>query len=171
MKAMIRAGKIRNSKYAVFLLILLLISSILVFNSSVSAQGPAPTDDDVNKIAKKLFCPVCENTPLDVCPTEACRQWREQIRQMLIEGKTEDEIIQYFIDTYGVRASGDPPNKIASYLIPVTAILLGTALLLRALQMWKKPKAAESTVPAGEAKQVHQDEYFNKLEDELKKRK
>ncbi|HNQ95419.1 MAG TPA: cytochrome c-type biogenesis protein CcmH [Anaerolineales bacterium] len=168
MKAMIRTDVARNTKYAIlFVLLAALLASIPV----VSAQGPTPTDDDVNKIAKKLFCPVCENTPLDVCPTEACRQWREQIRQMLIEGKTEDEIIQYFIDTYGVRASGDPPNKIASYLIPVTAILLGTAFLLRALQMWKKPKAAESTVPAGEAKQVHQDEYFNKLEDELKKRK
>jgi len=160
--------QVRHTQYAI------LISMLAMLFASFSiafAQGTTPTDDDVNKIAKKLFCPVCENTPLDVCPTEACRQWREQIRQMLIEGKTEDEIIQYFIDTYGVRASGDPPNKIASYLIPATAILLGTALLLRALQMWKKPKAAEATVPAGEAKQVHQDEYFNKLEDELKKRK
>ena len=160
---------VRNTQYAI--LISMLAMMLFASLSVASAQGTTPTDDDVNKIAKKLFCPVCENTPLDVCPTEACRQWREQIRQMLIEGKTEDEIIQYFIDTYGARASGDPPNKIASYLIPVTAILLGTALLLRALQMWKKPKAAESTVPAGEAKQVHQDEYFNKLEDELKKRK
>ena len=24
---------------------------------------------------------MCENTPLDVCPTEACRQWRDLIRQ------------------------------------------------------------------------------------------
>ena len=161
----------KNTNYKLLFTILLALVLSISMYSFASAQGPAPTDDEVNAIAKKLFCPVSENTPLDVCPTEACRQWREQIRQMLIEGKTEDEIIQYFIDTYGARASGDPPNKIASYLIPVTAIFLGTALLLRALQMWKKPKAAESAIPAGEAKQVHQDEYFNKLEDELKKRK
>jgi cytochrome c-type biogenesis protein CcmH len=150
-----------------FLFALLLALS---FHTLSSAQGPTPTDDDVNKIAKKLFCPVCENTPLDVCPTEACRQWREQIRQMLSEGRTEDEIIQYFIDTYGVRASGDPPNKVASYLIPVLAILAGTAFLLRAFQLWKKPKAAETVAPAKEAQGVHQDDYFNKLEEELKKR-
>ena len=167
-KKLTATHKITNYQLLLTILLTLLLSSASI--SIASAQGPAPTDDEVNAIAKKLFCPVCENTPLDVCPTEACRQWREQIRQMLIEGKTEDEIIQYFIDTYGVRASGDPPNKIASYLIPVTR-LLGTALLLRALHMWKKPKAAESAVPAGEAKQVHQDEYFNKIEDELKKRK
>jgi cytochrome c-type biogenesis protein CcmH len=171
MKALAQSGKVRKTKYAVFTVILLFVCSSFAFNSAVSAQGPTPTDDDVNKIAKKLFCPVCENTPLDVCPTEACRQWREQIRQMLSEGKTEDEIIQYFIDTYGVRASGDPPNKVASYLIPVLAILAGTALLLRAFQLWKKPKAAETVAPAKEAQRVHQDDYFNKLEEELKKRK
>jgi cytochrome c-type biogenesis protein CcmH len=161
--------RITNYKFLPAILFALLLAMSL--HSSATAQGPIPTDDEVNKIAKKLFCPVCENTPLDVCPTEACRQWREQIREMLSDGKTEEEIIQYFIDTYGVRASGDPPNKIASYLIPVLAILLGTGFLLRALQMWKTPKGAASAVPAEEAKRVHQDEYFNRIEEELKKRK
>ena len=67
--------------------ILLVIILAGLGSGVVSAQGPTPTDDDVNRIAKQLFCPVCENTPLDVCPTEACRQWRELIRQMLSEGK------------------------------------------------------------------------------------
>ena len=32
------------------------------------------TDDDVNAIAKELYCPVCESTPLDVCPNPGlCR--------------------------------------------------------------------------------------------------
>ena len=157
--------------YQMFLAILFATLFTFSFHKNSSAQGPAPTDDEVNRVAKKLFCPVCENTPLDVCPTEACRQWREQIRQMLSEGKTDDQIIQYFIDTYGVRASGDPPNKLASYLIPAVAILLGTALLLRALQLWKRQSQTESAVPAAEAGRVHQDEYFNRIEEELKKRK
>ncbi|HLA06735.1 MAG TPA: cytochrome c-type biogenesis protein CcmH [Anaerolineales bacterium] len=151
-------------------MILLAFATVLLIQDTAFAQGPAPTDDEVNRIAKKLFCPVCENTPLDVCPTEACRQWREQIREMLTEGKSEDEIIQYFIVTYGVRASGDPPNKLASYLIPTLTILIGATLLFRALQMWKKPIAAESASPARDAQVVHQDEYITKMEEELKKR-
>ena len=132
---MLNERKLRITNYGYLLAMLVALAVSLLVATTVFAQDDVPTDDEVNKIAKELYCPVCESTPLDVCPTEACRQWREQIRQMLIEGKTEDEIIQYFIDTYGARASGDPPNKIASYLIPVTAIFLGTALLLRALQM------------------------------------
>lgn len=136
-----------------------------------SAQGPTPTDDEVNQIAKKLYCPVCENVPLDVCPTEACRQWREQIREMLIEGRTEEEIIDYFAVTYGERASGDPRNKLEAYLIPVVLIILGTLLLIGALRMWRKPLAAEPTSQKDGAKPLQQDEYIARLEEELKKRK
>jgi cytochrome c-type biogenesis protein CcmH len=147
------------------------LMAILCASLPVSfAQGPTPTDDDVNKIAKKLYCPVCENTPLDACPTEACRQWREQIREMLSEGKTEAEIVDYFAVTYGERASGDPRDKVKAYLIPVVAILLGAALLVGALRAWRKPIVAESTVPTREAKPVQQDEYIARVEEELKKR-
>ena len=71
--------------------------------ATVFAQDSTPTDDEVNAIAKDLFCPVCENTPLDVCPTDACKEWREEIRGMLAEGKSEDEIKQHFVDYYGAR--------------------------------------------------------------------
>lgn len=83
---------LRNTQYAALLLLILLSSATTVF-----AQDPTPTDDEVNRIAKELYCPVCESTPLDVCPTEACRQWRELIRSMLAEGKSEEEIQQYFV--------------------------------------------------------------------------
>ena len=157
----------RIARYAIFLIAL---SSTFFTLKSSSAQGPTPTDDEVNRIAKKLYCPVCENIPLDVCPTEACRQWREQIREMLIEGKSEQEIIDYFAVTYGERAAGDPRNKLEAYLIPAVVILLGTALLVTALRMWKKPIASASASAKKEAKPVRQDDYIARLEEELKKR-
>jgi cytochrome c-type biogenesis protein CcmH len=143
----------------------------LLTSFAVSAQGPSPTDDEVNKIAKKLYCPVCENTPLDVCPTEACRQWREQIRELLSEGRTEKEIIDYFAVTYGERATGDPRNKLQAYLVPALAILFGVILLVSALRMWSKPRASAPVSQKNEAKPVRQDEYIARVEEELKKRK
>src|SRR5512144_604879 len=104
------------------------LAAIFLPRSMAFAQKPTPTDDDVNRIAKQLYCPVCENTPLDVCPTEACRQWRELIRTMLSEGKSEAEIKEYFVNQYGARVLNEPPNRLATYLIPAVAILLGAAL-------------------------------------------
>ena len=44
------------------------------------AQAPTPSADDVNRVARQLYCPVCQNIPLDVCPTDACAKWRDTIR-------------------------------------------------------------------------------------------
>lgn len=159
--------KIKN--YKLPLALLLAVVAALTFGLIVSAQGPTPTDDDVNRIAKQLYCPVCESTPLDVCPTEACRQWRELIRTMLAEGKSEEEIKQYFVAQYGARVLAEPPNRMVSYLVPAAIILLGALLLARGFQMWMKPAITEPTIPADEAEPV--DPYIAKLEEELKKQK
>lgn len=155
--------QLRNTFY--FLLLLLILAGMWI--SPVSAQGSTPTDDEVNRIAKQLYCPVCESTPLDVCPTEACRQWRELIRTQLAEGRSEDEIKQYFVTQYGARVLSEPPNRLASYLVPAVAILLGVILLARGFQMWMKPSPAE--VDPEDVEPV--DPYIARLEEELKKQK
>jgi cytochrome c-type biogenesis protein CcmH len=58
-----------------FLALMVLVASF-VAASLVQAQEGFPSDDDVNAIARKLYCPVCPNTPLDVCETSApTRLW------------------------------------------------------------------------------------------------
>ena len=79
---------LRTSQYAIFFLLALAI----LLAAPVLAQGQnPPTDDEVNAVAKQLYCPVCENTPLDVCPTQACAQWRDLIRLKLSQGESEEE--------------------------------------------------------------------------------
>ena len=164
------APKATITNYELLISVLVAFALAFVSHFSVLAQGPTPTDDEVNRIAKQLYCPVCESTPLDVCPTEACRQWRDLIRTMLAEGKSEAEIKQYFVEHYGVRVLNEPPNRWISYLVPAAAILLGMFILLRGFQMWMKPSTVEAGAAESEAEPVP-DEYIAKLEDELKKRK
>ncbi|RPJ27061.1 MAG: hypothetical protein EHM33_09290 [Chloroflexi bacterium] len=161
-----------RSSRIIFYALLLTLAVVALWADSASAQGPTPTDDEVNRIAKQLYCPVCESTPLDVCPTEACRQWRDLIRTMLVEGKSEDEIKQYFVAQYGARVLDEPPNRLVTYLVPGVAILLGAFMLLRGFQMWIKPSITEagpSDMKPGS--KPDQDPYIAKLEEELKKQK
>ncbi len=53
-----------------------LLAVFLLFASPVLAQQNV-SDDQVNEVAGGLYCPVCESTPLDVCPTQACADWRD----------------------------------------------------------------------------------------------
>jgi Uncharacterized protein involved in biosynthesis of c-type cytochromes len=172
MKAFYKSPLSRITDRKLLFAILFALSLGFIANSIASAQGPTPTDDDVNRIAKQLYCPVCESTPLDVCPTEACRQWRDLIRTMLTQGKSEAEIKQYFVEQYGARVLAEPPNRLVAYLVPAVAILLGALLLFRGFQMWMKPSLTESsTVDSEREAKPSQDPYVARLEEELKKRK
>ena len=105
---------------------------------------PPVSDDQVNAIAKQMYCPVCENTPLDVCPTQACIEWRELIREMLAQGKTETEIKQYFVDRFGDRVLAAPPARGLNwlvYIIPPVAILAGVLILYSAFRAWRQASA------------------------------
>ena len=155
-----------------FIISFMLCLGLIVPIARAQTQPPLPvTDDQVNAVAKQLYCPVCENTPLDVCPTEACRQWRDLIRQQLSQGWTEDRIKQYFVDQYGARVLAEPPRTGLNwlvYVLPPLVILAGAFLLVRAMRSWAKPSASEQSAEA--VSEVPKDEYVARLEEELKKR-
>ena len=158
----------------VFLILFFALAASLVITAGVSAQDvPTPvSDDEVNAVAQGLYCPVCENIPLDVCPTQACAQWRELIREKLEQGWSEEQVKDYFVNQYGDRVLATPPvqgfNWVFYVIIPVA--LLGSAVVLYSVmrRMVKRP-AAEDAPPSGSPPAVDPD-YLRRMEDELKKR-
>jgi cytochrome c-type biogenesis protein CcmH len=156
------------------------ITSILILVAlipgSAAAQGSDPTDDDVNAIAKQLYCPVCENIPLDACGTTACEQWRGIIRDRLSEGWTEDQIKAYFVDQYGDRVLAEPPRRGFNwvvYIVPLLIFVGGIILLYFAFQRWRTAEPEESSRKsakrAAESRKPS-DEYISRVEEELRKR-
>jgi cytochrome c-type biogenesis protein CcmH len=142
--------------------------------ATVSAQDSAPTDDQVNAIAKHLYCPVCENTPLDVCPTLACMEWREEIRGMLADGKNEAEIKQHFVDYYGARVLAEPPRSGFNwliYVVPPIIIAAGIFILFQALRSWSQVPKTGAAADEDDAPPPSDDEYIARMEEELKQRK
>lgn len=161
------------------LLPVILLALLAVTWTTAHAQDPTPvkrvvSDDEVNRVARQLYCPVCENTPLDVCPTEACRQWREEIRDMIAKGKTDEEIKQHFVDYYGQRVLGEPPRtgtNLVMYIVPFVLVLLGGAVLVWALRSWIKPVAREQAAAQPDPQTKAGDEYQARIEEELRRRR
>ena len=78
-------------------------------------------------LASELRCLVCQNQTLADSNADLAVDLREQIREMLQKGMSEDEIRRYMTDRYGDFVLYKPPFK------PTTALLwLGPALLLAA---------------------------------------
>ena len=155
---------LRSSAGIALLLILLLSLSVL----NAAAQGNDPSDDDVNAIARELYCPVCENVPLDVCPTQACEQWRATIREKLVAGWNEQQIKEYFVEQYGARVLATPPAQGLNwlvYILPPVAFLAGAVVLFQAIRSWRTEGSAESA-----PKLDRSDVYVEMLEEEIRKR-
>jgi cytochrome c-type biogenesis protein CcmH len=151
---------------------------LLVLFYAGDAQAPTPnppTDDEVNRIARQIYCPVCENTPLDICPTQACAEWRELIREKLAEGWSDKQIMQYFVDRFGDHVLAMPPLRGINwlvYFVPLAAFFAGAYLLYRAFPpqgfTWKRASRQINPEQDSEATNTN-DEYTQKLEEELRK--
>ncbi len=140
--------------------------------ASASAQTPTPerrpSADDVNRVAAQLYCPVCENEPLDVCQTAACMQWKAQIAQYLAEGKNDDEIIQIFVDRFGLRVKANVlPETPILWIGPLVVAILGGAFALIIIRrMTRQGRATQPIPPARSA--PGGDEYADRVERDLK---
>ena len=108
------------------------------------------TDDEVNAIAKELYCPVCPNTPLDVCETQACKDWRAQIKDQLSQGWSKEQIVAYFVSQYGERVLGEPQRRGFTsmvWFLPLIGVGLGAGVVVVILKNWR------TSAPAGGAVQ------------------
>lgn len=122
-------------------LLLLFITFALATAPPAQAQDGVPvSDDEVNVVAKELYCPVCPNTPLDVCETQACKDWRDEIRTQLSAGWSEEEVVDYFVERYGERVLAEPQRggfTSLVWILPVVAVLMGMVFVVQALRDWR----------------------------------
>lgn len=159
---------------------LLALLVFAAFTNQVNAQSGTQTvtDDEVNDIARELYCPICESTPLDVCPTQACEDWREIIREKLGEGQTRQQIKDYFVDQYGPRALAEPPQEgftLAVWVIPIAAVLIGGFFFSRYIRSIQttvpvSPPASQSQQQEITNNEPAPDDYTARIERELKER-
>jgi cytochrome c-type biogenesis protein CcmH len=152
----------------------------LLFLVGTAVAQTAVTDDQVNEVAKELYCPVCENTPLDVCHTQACADWRAVIRTQLSEGRTRQEIFDYFAAQYGNQVLATPPRRGLNWLLwlwPALALVVGGFFFARYLRTLRV--AADATPPLPRAPQTAvtpsrpsplPDDYLARIERELEER-
>jgi cytochrome c-type biogenesis protein CcmH/NrfF len=150
------------------------IVAVLLATLPLAAQEATPvvTFDQVNVIANKLYCPVCPNETLDACQTQACVQWRDQIREGLEAGQSEQQIIDGFVQRYGDRVLGTPQDPtlralslVTPFLVAGVALVVGVYTFLR----WRaRPKASVITSTGSATSASGGDAYRDQLEQDLR---
>lgn len=159
-----------------------LATAALMFglHAALAQDGTAPTpapggaqvsEDQVNAIASQLFCPVCQNVPLDVCGTQACADWRAEIRSMLSQGKSQQDIKDYFSSRYGQRVLSTPEahgiNTLV-WVLPIVGVVVGLGVAIFALRRMA-PGALSAEVSRTAVSYDDLDpEYVARLENDLR---
>lgn len=83
------------------------------------------------KIASRFLAPCCWHENLAVHSSPVAEQMRAEIAGFVKEGKTEQEIVDYYVAQYGERILREPRGSRGIWLVvvPVLVALLGAALV------------------------------------------
>jgi len=140
----------------------------------VSAQDSSTpvTKNDVNVVAKELWCPLCSGVRLDACELRACDQMKDVIAGKLAAGDDTETIKAYFVQQYGPQVLGEPPREGFNWLawiLPVVVVAGGGVFVwYRARGMIRPTRAAGGSAKSPAPAQPAQ-EYEQKLDEELKR--
>lgn len=135
------------------------------------AQENRASDTAVIRVAERMYCPVCENIPLDECQTTACLEWKDEIAAQLAAGRNPQEVINSFVARFGDHVVGvpqDPLIRALTFALPLLATLLALGIGLRGFRRFAGSKQlsldAETTVDAD----LSDASYRQRLEQDLR---
>jgi cytochrome c-type biogenesis protein CcmH/NrfF len=81
--------------------------------------------------------------------TQACVNWRGEIRTQLEAGRTEEQIVADFVARYGERASSTPLDPTLRGLsVYVPWLIAGVALVVGLFTLWRWQRVRRAVAPA-----------------------
>ncbi len=103
----------------------------------------------VLEISSELRCPTCQAISVKDSEAAFSRQIRGKVRAMLVEGKTEEQIVAFFVSRYGewiLRAPKKSGVGLILWLLPGGAIVLAGGLL--GLKLYRNARSREAPAAA-----------------------
>lgn len=138
--------------------ILALVTAVALPVSPAWAQSPdsrSNTDvlagldvEEALSIDRMLMCPVCSGQTIDQSVAEISRQMRRVVREMLAQGASQDQILQFFVDRYGTGVLAAPPKSGFNLLVWAVPVAGGLAALGAALLVIRSMTRPGSEEPA-----------------------
>ena len=126
----------------------LFFALLLVFTLPLAHAGEATlTNDDpvlekrVMALSEKLRCLVCQNQTIADSHADLAIDLRNQVREQLRQGKTEQQVLDYMVERYGDFVLFLPQVKSTTWLLwfgPFLLLEVGSAVLIDKLRQRRK---------------------------------
>ena len=146
--------------------------------TQAQAREAAPLAADVVvekrmvEISEELRCLVCQNESLAGSHAELAEDLRREIRAMIKQNKSNDEIMEFMVSRYGDFVRYRPPMKATTYLLWFGPFLLlvGAVVVLIAYLRRRSGRVADSAEQTLTAEERRQAENMLKLNESESKR-
>lgn len=114
-----------------------LVLAVLLWPTAALAVEPSEVLDDpalearAREISDGLRCPVCRNESIDESLSEVARDIRLMVRERLVAGGSDDQIVQAVVARYGeyvlLRPTANGANLVL-WLAPAAMLLAGLGI-------------------------------------------
>lgn len=148
--------------------------AVLLLTSFVPQEaGSAPLADPVlesrvHKLGKQLRCAVCQGMSIADSPAQMARAQLDTVRKLVAEGKTDDEILDWFVQRYDEWVLLEPRRHgfaLFVWLGPAVAVIGG--LLFVFLFIRSRNSGSPPPPPSVPPKEDADDEYLRAVRAEL----
>ena len=117
-----------------------LLFSSVAFSSIDALNFSSPQQEsDYHQLTQSLRCPQCQNNNIADSNATIAVDMRGKVFELLQEGKSKNDVVDYMVARYGNFVTYDPPitaSTLVLWIAPLLLVLLGVVFLLR-----RKPKA------------------------------
>ena len=121
--------------------------------TTVSAAQPKTLDQRTVEVAQQIQCPVCNGESVADSPSLKAAEMRNVIRQQLAEGRSEQQVLDYFKSVYGADILESPPRQGFTSLIwimPVLMLLAGLVAVVTLAREWQRQARLAGAARVGE---------------------
>jgi cytochrome c-type biogenesis protein CcmH len=120
--------------------------------SAIDTEKPLP--DPVQQaryesITRELRCLVCQNEAIADSNATLARDLRREVREMIVEGKTDDEIREFMIARYGDFVLYKPRMTPINFLLWAAPVLLLVGGVYGVVRVVKRRAAEADVEPEG----------------------
>ena len=117
-----------------------LLFSSMAFSAIDALNFTSPQQEsDYHQLTQSLRCPQCQNNNIADSNATIAVDMRGKVFELLQEGKSKNDVVDYMVARYGNFVTYDPPmtaGTLVLWIAPLLLVLLGVVFLLR-----RKPKA------------------------------
>jgi cytochrome c-type biogenesis protein CcmH len=117
------------------------------------AATPPDLEEQTRAIAAELRCPVCQNLSVADSPSEMAQQMRALVQEQLKEGKSSEEVKNFFVSKYGDWVLLAPPARgfsLLLWVLPGVVAVLGVIFAMLWTRRWTKKKDAPAPIEPAE---------------------